>query len=133
MIRKLVLSVAVLLCSFPLLAAEKALPVDAMAGSSVIAKDPVTGEFRAPNAIEMKNLSEQISIMFKRPTTPAKVVAHSDGMLSAVLDDSYQNVLMITRTPDGDEVHACVTGMEAALHLMEFTAAQYKAPVAEEK
>ena len=97
---------------------------------AVIAKD-ADGDFRAPTAAELQDLSRQISVVQKqRRTLTPKVTAASDGTLSAQLDESLENLTLVFKTDRGTIEHVCAAGTDGAQLLLRKKA---DAPKAAEK
>lgn len=87
--------------------------------SAVIAKDAETGELRAPTADEMQSLTAPLAVAQRQPRRlTATVQSTADGMLSATLDASHENLSVAVRTADGRVAHVCALG-DAGLHVLE--------------
>ncbi len=88
-----------------------------------VAKDPVTGQLRAPTAEEAAALSAapagkyQPRGLITGKLNPAPI-RHADGTIEQELDDSTQSFSVATRNPDGSVSLHCVTGTDAANGLL---------------
>lgn len=97
-----------------------------------IAKDPVTGQLRAPTAAESAALDAASSAKARQPRglitgkiNPAPVL-HPNGTVEQELDESTLSFSMATRNPDGSVGLQCVTGPEAATAVLNGTKVQGK-------
>lgn len=87
-----------------------------------VAKDPLTGELRAPTAEESAALDKAGSakgarraprgLLTGRVNPQAEIAA--DGTVSQELDDSSLSYMVMTRDADGSFHMVCVTGADAA-------------------
>ncbi|MCV2353679.1 hypothetical protein LNV09_05825 [Paucibacter sp. B2R-40] len=99
------------------------------ASAATVAKDPVTGELRAPTASEAQALSQPASsgrVGVKAASTSTQArglltgrinpqpVQHADGSVEHELDESSLSFSVATRNSDGSISQACVTGAQAA-------------------
>jgi hypothetical protein len=149
MIRRLILPLALVVLAVPAFAEQiktprnieitfvddAALPALARVTTprtAIAAKDGETGELRAATADEMKTLSTAISVMFKRRLQPV-VSSNTDGVLTAQLDESFQNLTLVMKTAEGDIDHACVVGGEGAAQFLSLARSSQAVITREEK
>ncbi|MBT9492822.1 MAG: hypothetical protein IV107_10850 [Paucibacter sp.] len=112
--------------SSPLAAAfaVAALLATSAASAATVARDPVTGELRAPTAAEAQALSQPASGRGAVKAAPARgmltgrinpqPVHHANGSVEQELDDSTLSFSVATRNADGSISQACVSGADAA-------------------
>ncbi|WP_310385301.1 post-PEP-CTERM-1 domain-containing protein [Roseateles sp.] len=125
--------------SSPLAAAFAVAIVLATAGASAatVAKDPSSGELRAPTAAEAQALSQPAAgartsggAVQPRGLLTGKVnpqpVQHADGSVEHELDESTLSFSVATRNSDGSISQACVTGPDAAAAAMKAPAKSSK-------
>jgi hypothetical protein len=118
--------------SSPLAAAYAvaALLAASAASAATVARDPVTGELRAPTATEAQALSQPASsgragLKAAQPRgllsgrVNPQPIQHADGSVEHELDESSLSFSVATRNSDGSINQACVTGPEAAAAAMK--------------
>jgi hypothetical protein len=112
-------------------AAQPLLPA-AAAGQEgmVVARDPQTGQLRAPSAAEMKALAAQrpTAAAAVQPVVPAQptLVARPDNTRQVRMGQKGLVFEVVTRDADGKLVERCVQGEGAALDAVEHPAATAK-------
>lgn len=126
--------------SSPLAAACAVAALLAASGASAatVARDPVTGELRAPTAAEAQALSQPAGTgrgAVKAAAAPRGMltgrinpqpVQHADGSVEHELDESTLSFSVATRNADGSISQACVTGPDAAAAAMKAPAKNTK-------
>ncbi len=83
----------------------------------VVSIDPVTGRMRAPTPAERQQLAAAFKKQYGEPQ-PVRVLAHRDGMLSAVLGVDHLDFEVATLRPDGTAELSCVDEPEQAVDLL---------------
>lgn len=86
-----------------------------------VAKDPVTGELRAPTAEEAKALDNAIqrsgnARLSTLNAAPLRMLQHSSGAVGIEVPESAHSYVVVTRTADGKLKQVCAEGEDAALH-----------------
>ncbi|GAB3471374.1 hypothetical protein GCM10027321_43150 [Massilia terrae] len=107
-----------LLMALPLAALFAALMAHAPARAQegmVVARDPLTGELRAPTPAERKalNASPKASLRAAAPVAPQAIV-NPDGSRKVRLGERGQVYEVVRRAPDGKLTGQCVQGEDAA-------------------
>lgn len=112
--------------SSPLAAAcaVAALLAASAASAATVARDPVTGELRAPTAAEAQALSQPatgrgaVKAAAPRGLLTGRInpqpVQHADGSVEHEMDESTLSFSVATRNADGSISQQCVTGADAA-------------------
>jgi hypothetical protein len=100
--------------------AAVAMPHAAAQEGMVVARDPQTGQLRAPTSAEMQALAAQRRAL----ATPAQptVVARPDATRQVRLGEKSQVYTIATRRADGKLVNQCVQGESAARAAVEKSA-----------
>jgi hypothetical protein len=82
----------------------------------VVARDPQTGQLRAPTAAELKALRQQgeASMMGKAAVEAPTAVTRTDGVRQVRLGERGMVYSVVTRDADGKLVRKCVQGEQAA-------------------
>jgi hypothetical protein len=95
------------------------------ASAATVARDPVTGELRAPTAAEAQALSQPaasgrgaVKAAAPRGLLTGRInpqpVQHADGSVEHELDESTLSFSVATRNADGSISQQCVSGVDAA-------------------
>jgi hypothetical protein len=79
----------------------------------VVARDPQTGQLRAPTAAEMQALAAQRPATLA-PPAPPKVIKRADGSRQARVGETGMVYAVVTRDADGHLAQQCVQGEPAA-------------------
>jgi hypothetical protein len=85
----------------------------------VVARDPQTGELRAPTPAELKALRQlggEAAMMGKAAAEAPAAVARTDGVRQFRLGERAMVYSVVTRGADGKLVEQCVEGEHAAEH-----------------
>jgi hypothetical protein len=98
----------------PSTSASSQVPADPTVSGLLAAKDPVTGQLRAPTAEEAAQLqpvpAKDTKAGFKKPQ-PVRQLAN--GTFAVTLDSSYEMASVAVKRPDGKVVTACVPANRA--------------------
>jgi hypothetical protein len=92
----------------------------------VVARDPQTGQLRAPTPAELKALREQpgqASMVGKAAVEAPATVARTDGVRQVRLGERAMVYSVVTRGADGKLVEQCVQGEHAAQQAVKAGAA----------
>jgi len=96
--------------------AKKQAPATPKPAGMVVAKDPVTGELRAPTAEEAAELNQQKAKTAPHTSATRKLqtVRGPHGAVGVVLDDSSAVYAVATKSPDGKVTTKEVNGATLA-------------------
>lgn len=98
--------------------------------SMVVARDPVTGQLRAPTAEEMRELN---ALRPQAAPVAPQVVVLPDGTKMIRLGDESMRYVVARRNPDGTLTQVCVEGAEAAAAAAQKPSSPSSTPRKEER
>ena len=89
--------------------------------------DPQTGQMRQPTAEEAAALAAALRRQFGKSPDAVTFATLSNGVIVALLDDSFAEAMTVTRSPDGTLAFGHVTGLAKASTAVKSSHASAKA------